>query len=180
MCGILGHIPSCNHQCFKSSLDSIQHRGPDGYGIWHAGDNSITLGHRRLAIIDLTENGKQPMIWEDRYVITFNGEIYNYLELRKELEQKGIRFKTQSDTEVLLAMYAVEGSKCLQKLNGMWAFAIYDRQDDSIFLSRDRLGKKPLFYMQKDEVFDFASEMKTLYPFINGVETDVEVLEIVA
>src|SRR5665647_2244873 len=105
MCGILGHIPSCDLQFFKLSLDTIQHRGPDDYGIWNDEYNRISLGHRRLSIIDLSENGKQPMVWDDRYVITFNGEIYNYIELRKELQQKGIRFTTQSDTEVLLALY---------------------------------------------------------------------------
>ena len=178
MCGILGHMPSCDLQYFKLSLDTIQHRGPDGYGIWNDEYNNISLGHRRLSVIDLSETGKQPMEWKDRYVITFNGEIYNYIELRKELEQKGIQFKTQSDTEVLLALYATLGSKCLDKLNGMWAFAIYDKQDSSVFLSRDRMGKKPLFYFQRNNEFAFASEMKALYGFMENVEPDMEVLEI--
>jgi asparagine synthase (glutamine-hydrolysing) len=177
MCGILGHMPSCDYQIFSSSLDKIKHRGPDGFSIWNEDLNRITLGHRRLSIIDLSENAKQPMEWGDRYVITYNGEIYNYIEIRKELEQKGIHFKTQSDTEVLLALYATEGSKCLQKLNGMWAFAIYDKQDNSIFLSRDRMGKKPLFYTQKGNFFAFASEMKALYSFIGNIEPDGETIE---
>jgi asparagine synthase (glutamine-hydrolysing) len=177
MCGILGHMPSCDYQIFSLSLDKIQHRGPDGFVIWNDDQNRITLGHRRLAIIDLSENAKQPMEWGDRFVITYNGEIYNYIEIRKELEQKGIQFKTQSDTEVLLALYATEGSKGLQKLNGMWAFAIYDNEDNSIFLSRDRMGKKPLFYMRKGNVFAFASEMKALYSFLGNVEPDMEVIE---
>ena len=177
MCGILGHIPSCELQYFKASLDTLQHRGPDGYGIWNDDRNRVSLGHRRLSIIDLSDNGKQPMEWGNRYVITFNGEIYNYIELRKELEQKGIQFRSQSDTEVLLALYATEGSKCLSKLNGMWAFAIYDKQENTLFLSRDRMGEKPLFYLQTGSLFAFASEMKALYKFLSKVEPDLEVIE---
>lgn len=177
MCGILGHMPSCDHHLFKLSLDTLQHRGPDGEGIWHQEYDKVSLGHRRLSIIDLTDNGKQPMIWNNRYVITFNGEIYNYPELRKELEQKGIKFSSQSDTEVLLALYATEGSNCLQKLNGMWAFAVYDKENNSLFLARDRMGKKPLFYLQMGNVFAFASEMKALYVFLDRVEPDVSLIE---
>jgi asparagine synthase (glutamine-hydrolysing) len=176
MCGILGHLPSCDWFSFKLSLDNIQHRGPDGYGIWNDEDNKISLGHRRLSIIDLSENGKQPMEWADRYVITFNGEIYNYLELKKYLQQKGISFKTNSDTEVLLALFAEEGIDCLKKLNGMWAFAIYDKQENTLFLSRDRMGKKPLFYIHAGNEFAFASEMKALYPFLQEVAPDIEML----
>jgi asparagine synthase (glutamine-hydrolysing) len=177
MCGILGHIPFCKKALFEKSLETLKHRGPDGSGIWNDEHKRITLGHRRLSIIDLSENGRQPMEWGERYVITFNGEIYNYIELRKELEDKGIQFRTQTDTEVLLALYTLEGSKCLEKLNGMWAFAIYDKQENSLFLSRDRMGEKPLFYMQKGEVFAFASEMKALYKFIGNIEPDSEIIE---
>ena len=177
MCGILGHIPACEEGHFRSALDRLSHRGPDGYGIWHDEDRSISLGHRRLAILDLSENGKQPMEWAGRYVITFNGEIYNYVELRKELEKKGIRFKTQSDTEILLALFAEEGENCLKRLNGMWAFAIYDKVERSLFISRDRLGKKPLFYSKKSETFAFASEMKGLYPFLEPVEINRQLVE---
>lgn len=176
MCGILGHIPQCNPEVFKASLDLLYHRGPDGFGIWNAEDNKAIIGHRRLSILDLSENGKQPMIWADRYVITFNGEIYNYVELKKELEQKGIRFKTTSDTEVLLALYAEEGSNCLKKLNGMWAFAIYDKQENTVFLSRDRMGKKPLFYCQIGNAFVFASEMKAIYPFLKEVTPNIDLV----
>ena len=177
MCGILGHLPACEEGLFRSSLDRLQHRGPDGYGIWHAEDRSISLGHRRLAILDLSENGKQPMEWAGRYVITFNGEIYNYVELRKELEKKGIRFKTQSDTEILLALFAEEGEDCLKRLNGMWAFAIYDKAERSLFLSRDRLGKKPLFYSARNGSFAFASEMKGLYPFLGNIDINRQLVE---
>ncbi|MBC7511407.1 MAG: asparagine synthase (glutamine-hydrolyzing), partial [Ferruginibacter sp.] len=178
MCGILGKIPGDNIEVFKASLNLLQHRGPDGYGVWQGNENEILLGHRRLSIIDLSENGKQPMVWNDRYVITFNGEIYNYIEIKKELEQKGLFFKTQSDTEVLLALFALEGSNGLQRLNGMWAFAIYDLQEKTLFLSRDRMGKKPLFYIQKGAMFAFASEMKALYPFLQHVEPNDAVIDI--
>ncbi len=177
MCGILGHVPFCNETLFTNSLETLKHRGPDGSGIWNDEYNRITLGHRRLSIIDLSENGQQPLQWRERYVITFNGEIYNYIELRKELEAKGILFRTNTDTEVLIALYAIEGSKCLEKLNGMWAFAIFDKQENSLFLSRDRMGEKPLFYMQKGEVFAFASEMKALYKFSRDIEPDPKVIE---
>jgi asparagine synthase (glutamine-hydrolysing) len=176
MCGILGVLPSTGVNEFKTALDRLEHRGPDGFGEWQEANNKITLGHRRLSILDLSENGRQPMEWADRYVITFNGEIYNYIELKKELEQKGIRFKTTSDTEVLLALYAEEGSKCLEKLNGMWAFAIYDKKDETLFLSRDRMGKKPLFYSQIGDFFVFASEMKAIYPFLKEVTPNIDLV----
>lgn len=176
MCGILGHIPASEPNLFKEALDTLQHRGPDGFGIWNDNDGLISMGHRRLSIIDLSEAGKQPMFWQDRYIITFNGEIYNYIELRNDLEKDGYHFHSNSDTEVLLALYAKEGSSCLQKLNGMWAFAIYDKQEKTLFLSRDRMGEKPLFYYQQGERFGFASEMKGLYKFLDFVEADVEVV----
>jgi asparagine synthase (glutamine-hydrolysing) len=176
MCGILGALPSVDLYKFKVALSTLAHRGPDGYGIWESSSHSIILGHRRLSIIDLTDNGKQPMSWQDRYVITFNGEIYNYIELRIELQKKGVQFKTKSDTEVLLALYAEEGSACLHKLNGMWSFAIFDMQENVLFLSRDRMGKKPLFYIQNGNQFVFASEMKALYPFLDKVEPNLETI----
>ena len=178
MCGILGSIPAMQTDKFKNALSRLQHRGPDGYGIWNEQDYKISLGHRRLSILDLSENGKQPMEWADRYVITFNGEIYNYVELKKDLEQKGVTFRTTSDTEVLLALYTREGSSCLQKLNGMWAFAIYDKQENTLFLSRDRMGKKPLFYILEPHQFVFASEMKALYPFLKEVTPDVDLVNL--
>src|SRR5207302_176181 len=112
----------------------------------------------------------------DRYVITFNGEIYNYIELRKELEKKNIRFKSQCDTEVLLALYADEGPAGLSKINGMWAFVIFDKQEKTLFFSRDRMGEKPLFYIQKGNDITFASEMKALYPFLESIEPNAELI----
>jgi len=136
------------------------------------------LGHRRLSILDLTDNAKQPMSYADgRYYITFNGEIYNFLELRVELEAKGCRFHSQSDTEVLLAAYVAWGEACQLRFNGMWAFAIWDAQEKSLFLSRDRFGKKPLFYSYlPNENFAFASEMKALFPLFDEVRANVSLV----
>lgn len=170
MCGILGYIGHCNKDIFKNALDTLTHRGPDGYGI--SSYEGAMLGHRRLSIIDLTENGKQPMELIDRYSITFNGEIYNYLEIKALLCNKGIKFKSNSDTEVLLQAYITWGVSCFQKFNGMWALAIWDKQEKTLLLSRDRLGKKPLFYHQQNDLFVFASEMKAIYPFLNKIEID--------
>jgi asparagine synthase (glutamine-hydrolysing) len=177
MCGILGHLPACDHGAFQSALDRIRHRGPDGDHIWHAEDGGVTLGHRRLAILDLSVNGRQPMEWGGRYVITFNGEIYNYVELKTDLEKKGVQFRTHSDTEVLLALFAAEGENCLSRLNGMWALAIYDKVERTLFLSRDRMGKKPLFYLHQGDKLIFASEMKALYPFLGQLSLNAELVE---
>lgn len=169
MCGILGSMPESKEITFKKALDTISHRGPDGYGIWHDKGHYISLGHRRLAILDLSELGKQPMHYSN-YVITFNGEIYNFIELKKELQTKGFSFKTESDTEVVLAAYQAWGPQCLHKFNGMWAFAIWDTQKKEIFISRDRFGVKPLFYAFAQEKFIFASEMKAIMPFLPSIK----------
>lgn len=168
MCGILGITPSCEEHVFKRGLDSISHRGPDGYGIWQSDDRSITLGHRRLAILDLTDQGKQPMHYQ-RFAITFNGEIYNFLEVRNELIGKGFHFHTESDTEVILAAFQEWKQDCLHKFNGMWALAIWDKVNKELFISRDRFGKKPLFYSFVGDQFVFGSEMKALFPFLPEV-----------
>jgi len=170
MCGILGILPSVDKEKFKEALDTISHRGPDGYGIWESDDKTIMLGHRRLAILDLSENGKQPMVY-GKYTITFNGEIYNFIEIRKELVQKGYKFYSDSDTEVILKAYDAWGHACLNRFNGMWAFAIWDREVKTLFLSRDRYGKKPLFYSFTDGRFVFGSEMKAIAPFLSSVQT---------
>jgi asparagine synthase (glutamine-hydrolysing) len=175
MCGILGFIGTIEERKFEQCLTRLEHRGPDGYGIWS--DANIHLGHRRLSIIDLSENGKQPMLFQDLYVITFNGEIYNYLEIKAELIKLGYQFYSTSDTEVVLAAYHRWGKKCILKFNGMWAMAIYHRKDKSVFLSRDRMGKKPLFYTQTKEGFAFASEMKALYPILPSVEKNLETVQ---
>ena len=169
MCGILGTIPSSNETKFKSALNRLEHRGPDGFGI-ETIENSITLGHRRLAIVDLSDGAHQPMYDKTkRYCVIFNGEIYNFLEIKKELEAKGHAFCSSSDTEVLLYSYIEWGEECVLKFNGMWAFAIWDNQKKELFLSRDRFGKKPLFYASTDGKFIFASEMKAIYPFLKEI-----------
>ena len=137
------------------------HRGPDGDGAWAKGN--IGLAHRRLAIIDLSAAASQPMCNEDGSVwITFNGEIYNFQELRKELEERGHRFRTHSDTETIIHAYEEYGRGCLEKLRGMFAFAIWDSRSRVLFLARDRVGKKPLFYFFGQDRFVFASEIKAL------------------
>ncbi|MDL2354085.1 MAG: asparagine synthase (glutamine-hydrolyzing) [Pseudomonadota bacterium] len=140
--------------------DLIAHRGPDGQGLFFA--NNLALGHRRLAILDISSAGHQPMHYRDRYVITFNGEIYNYLELRAQLLQYGYEFTSKTDTEVILAAYDKWGSDCVNRFNGMWAFALYDKQQEQIFCSRDRFGVKPFYYSDGAEHFVFGSEIKQL------------------
>ena len=147
---------------------ALSHRGPDGRGV-HV-DGEIGLGHARLSIIDLA-GGKQPMsnpegtIW-----ISFNGEIFNYVELRSGLMDRGWRFTTKSDTEVILRLYEEMGEDCVHELNGQWAFAIWDARQGKLFLSRDRMGIRPLFYAQTTERLLFASEVKAL--FASGADLD--------
>jgi len=159
MCGIAGFTRFFEPTGDVSSLlrmgDKIAHRGPDAHGEYL--DDGVGLCHRRLSIIDLTDAGNQPMFSEDgNLVIVFNGEIYNYLELRKALEKKGCHFKTKTDTEVILAMYQLEGERCLNKLFGMFAIAIWDKRKHALFLARDRLGKKPLYYYHNEKQFVFG------------------------
>lgn len=168
MCGILGSVPYTENNLFLNALDTIAHRGPDGYGLWQDEGQKITLGHRRLAILDLSENGKQPMHFHN-YVITFNGEIYNFLEIKQELILKGHKFYTESDTEVILAAYQEWREDCLLKFNGMWAFAIWDKSTEKLFIARDRFGVKPLYYSFVNKKFIFASEMKALFSFLPEV-----------
>ena len=166
MCGIAGYLHHdrnrpASETILKAMTDAVTHRGPDGSGL-HI-DGPLALGHRRLSIIDLS-NGDQPMSSEDgSIVLTYNGEIYNYLELRKELRALGHHFRTDSDTEVLIRAYRQWGTDCQSKLNGMWAFAIWDDQKKALFLSRDRMGEKPLHYATYDGTFLFASEIKSLF-----------------
>ena len=165
MCGIVGIYNFDKNQTPETSLfiaqtDTLSHRGPDAGGVW-LGDG-VALGHRRLSIIDLA-GGLQPM-WdvEKRVAIIFNGEVYNYRELRTQLISRGHVFKTDSDTETIIHAYREWGSKCVDHLRGMFAFAIFDIQNRSLFLARDRLGKKPLYYYQDEERFIFASEIKAI------------------
>jgi asparagine synthase (glutamine-hydrolysing) len=145
-------------------IDVVAYRGPDGAGQLVLQDEGIALGHRRLSIIDLTEDGRQPMLSADgRFVLTFNGEIYNYLEVRKDLEGLGHVFRSHSDTEVLLLAYAQWGGACLERLIGMYAFAIWDRKERELFAARDRLGIKPFYYyVESDGALYFASEIKSI------------------
>src|SRR5690606_9180672 len=123
----------------------------------------FALGHRRLAIVDLSEAAAQPMHYLDRYVITYNGEVYNHLELREELIRNGYSFNSESDTEVILASYDCWGVDCLNKFNGMWAFVLYDKKKQQYFIARDRFGKKPLYYSHTADHFVFCSEVKGIY-----------------
>lgn len=146
----------------KGMTDAIAHRGPDGEGHWI--DGNVGLGHRRLAIIDLSPGGHQPMEWADgRYVVTYNGEIYNFRELRADLEKAGVRFRSRSDTEVLLAAVGTWGlGKALERFNGMFAFALWDRQARALVVARDRYGVKPLYFATQDGTFAFGSEQKAI------------------
>jgi len=161
MCGICGKInlTGVNRQEIQKMTSVLAHRGPDDQGV--VVNKTVGFGHRRLSIIDL-DGGKQPMSVEDGNLwITFNGEIYNYQELKKELEKK-YRFKTKSDTEVILHLYEEKGEDCVKYLRGMFAFAIYDFRNNKLFLARDHLGQKPLYYYHNENVFIFASEIKAL------------------
>ncbi|MEM7384255.1 MAG: asparagine synthase (glutamine-hydrolyzing), partial [Verrucomicrobiota bacterium] len=172
MCGISGilHLDQkkpVDRARLSAMTDSLVHRGPDGRGLWSEG--SVGLGHRRLAIIDL-DSGRQPMTDEAGNVLVFNGEIYNYIELKEELESQGEVFHTESDTEVILAAYRKWGMDCQNHLNGMWAFAIWDPRKSRLFLSRDRLGEKPLYYSRFNNSLFFGSEIKSL--LAGGIPTD--------
>lgn len=181
MCGICGYIGSKaveEEQLWKMN-NTMYHRGPNDGGIWQSrkDDTEIGLAQRRLSILDLSELGHQPMFSADeRYVVVYNGEIYNFRELRKELEQKGYHFRSDCDTEVILYAYSEWGKKCFSRFNGMFAIALYDREEEKLLLSRDRIGKKPLYYYFNQGHFVFASELKPImeYPyFVKKVNQDV-------
>lgn len=167
MCGIAGIISSnpgpVTHERLEQMTRVLAHRGPDGEKFYINTAGNTGLGHRRLSIIDLSETAAQPMHYLSRYTILHNGEVYNYKELRENLQQKGYSFTTQSDTEVILAAYACYGTDCLQHFDGMFAFAIWDEQEQELFAARDRFGEKPFFYYFDNTQFIFASEMKALW-----------------
>ena len=168
MCGISVIINKNDSFVDESSLktmnDKIMHRGPDGEGFYI--DGNVGLGHRRLSIIDLSENANQPMIYDD-IILTYNGEIYNYLELKNELIVKGHKFQTKSDSEVIIKAYKEWSFDCVKKFNGMWAFCIYDKNAKKVFISRDRFGIKPLYYFENKNSIIFGSEIKQLLNFKN-------------
>lgn len=174
MCGIGGIINFNGQPVERADLklmtDAIKHRGPDGEGFYIR--ENVGFGHRRLAIIDLSEAGAQPMT---RFgcAITYNGEIYNYIEIRQELEKKGIVFTTRTDTEVILAAYHVWGKDCVQRFNGMWSFALHDLEKQQVFFSRDRFGEKPFYYTNQRGRFIFCSEIKGLKIFCDILKPDL-------
>src|SRR5580658_5365451 len=175
MSGVVGYWGYSSHDLveaeFAAFTHSLAHRGPDGFGIEHFPEARLWLGHRRLAILDLSERARQPVSYaEGRYWLTYNGEVYNYIELREELRRLGHRFVSKSDSEVILAAYAQWGPECQFRFNGMWAFAIWDVQERRLFLSRDRFGVKPLHYSDRAGGFVFASELKAFLalPWIDG------------
>ncbi len=175
MCGIVGYLrsPPLPVESFIKSRDRMTHRGPDDTGVWQSADGTVLLGHRRLSILDLSSAGHQPMVSEcGRFVIVFNGEVYNYLELKGELEALGHRFKGSGDTEVILAAYRQWGEACLNRFNGMFAIAIWDGgtpdTPPSLFLARDRAGKKPLYYAHRGRTITFASELKAIPKEMRG------------
>lgn len=167
MCGIAGILSFNNNSIelnhLKRMTDAIIHRGPDNEGHWISNCKRVGLGHRRLSIIDLTSNSKQPMHYKSRFSIVFNGEIYNYREIKEYLVSKKYIFSSESDTEVLLALYANKGREMVHDLDGMFAFAIWDSLKNELFCARDRFGEKPFYYFIDKNKFVFASEMKALW-----------------
>ena len=169
MCGIFGVINlgganGLNEARFATALETLHHRGPDARGQMRLGDAAI-LGHARLSIIDLSDSSNQPMVLSDRYWLTYNGEIFNYLEIRAELEAEGVEFRTSGDVAVLLQASARWGKDCVLRFNGMWAFAIYDVHEGALFCSRDRFGIKPFNYAVVDGQILFASEIKAMLSY---------------
>ena len=179
MCGIAGIISTQNNYVqfnhLKKMTDSLVHRGPDADGFWINENKNIGFGHRRLSIIDLSEQANQPFQYQHCTII-YNGEIYNYVELKDFLSKKGFNFSTQSDTEVILAAYIFWGKECLNEFDGMFAFSIYDSQLNEVFLARDRFGEKPLYYStitdKGNTHFHFASEIKALFSI--GINKEIQ------
>ncbi|RPI51544.1 MAG: asparagine synthase (glutamine-hydrolyzing), partial [Acidobacteria bacterium] len=169
MCGIAGvvsHEPGTRPLSGGTVADAMAatmvHRGPDDSGVWQSSSGEVALSHRRLSIIDLSALGRNPMSLDDRLWITFNGEIYNFHELRDELQRAGRRFRSRTDTEVVLAAYDQWGVECVQHFVGMFAFALWDEPRRRLWLVRDRLGKKPLYYADSCGTLRFASELKAI------------------
>ncbi len=182
MCGIAGILLSYKTsevlktpevlRHLEKMTAAIAHRGPDGAGAWNNTRGNVFLGHRRLAVIDLSGVAAQPMHYGNRYTIIHNGEIYNYIELRKVLQQRGYTFRSQSDTEVIVAAYDHWKENCLKHFEGMFAFAIWDEKEQQLFAARDRFGEKPFYYYQDEEHFVFASEMKALWAI--GIDKSID------
>lgn len=178
MCGISGIIDRNNKAVDRADIkamnDLIVHRGPDNEGYFF-GDH-FAFGHRRLAIIDLSPEARQPMTYDGKYTIVYNGEVYNYIEIKEKLRNQGYAFQTKSDAEVILAAYEHWGYDCVKRFNGMWAFAIFDRARNVVFCSRDRFGVKPFYYTEIGGRFVFASEIKQLLHFMPDRKVNKRVL----
>ncbi|MEW5744476.1 MAG: asparagine synthase (glutamine-hydrolyzing) [Nitrospirota bacterium] len=178
MCGIVGIVNFRNEVVDPSvvgaSANMLVKRGPDGFGVWARGNAG--LGHRRLSILDVTSTGAQPMTSEDgRFVITYNGEIYNFRELRKEIGANIKSWRGTSDTEVALAAYTLWGPDCVKLFHGMFAFAIWDRKEEVLFAARDRMGVKPFYYLSSDECFAFASRPRALFGLHAGITRELDI-----
>mgnify|MGYP006082327797 CR=1 FL=1 len=176
MCGILGIVGrgfEQNNNWIKSNISKISHRGPDDEGIWNSNDQFVCFGHTRLSIIDLSSKNHQPFVDEERKVsLIFNGEIYNYLDLRAQLENLGYRFKTNGDTEVLLKSYIQWKEDCFKKIEGMFSFSICDEKRKKVFLVRDQYGQKPLYYKYFNQTFKFGSELQL---FLNDADSKLNI-----
>ncbi len=167
MCGIAGIIQIDPHSFHAEHLhrmtETLAHRGPDGYGYWQEEERKVLFGHRRLSILDLSPAGHQPMHYMDRYVLMHNGEIYNYIELREELQRLGYHFHSHTDTEVIAAAYDQWKEQCLDRFDGMFAFCLWDKKEKTFFAARDRFGEKPFYYTLEDGCLLFASEIKSFW-----------------
>lgn len=177
MCGIYGQISTSkiDRNDFKKNLLKMHHRGPDNSGIFI--DTNIAFGHTRLSILDLSASGHQPMMdLNEKYVITYNGEIYNFDEIKNNLQKKGYIFKSNSDTEIILYGFIEYGEKIVEEIKGMFAFAIYNKETQKIFLARDHMGIKPLYYFKDNDNFLFSSEVRCLKNYSNGINSDSKIL----
>ncbi len=179
MCGILGIFNAeqpIQKEIFSKALNRLHHRGPDEKSIYCSDDNRFFLGHTRLSVVGL-HNGKQPLLSKNEDIIAVvNGEFYGYRDIKKSLSQKGYSFSTETDSEILIALYQKYGIKCLEHLEGEFTFALYDHTKKAIFLARDRFGTKPLYYAFDKNQLLFASEIKALRPFSSSIKFDSETL----
>lgn len=174
MCGIVGLVSphrKASQEQIAAAMQMLEHRGPDDNGFYRNDEKTVAFGHQRLCIIDRSQAAHQPMVYQERFVLAYNGELYNYIELKKELQKKGFAFHSRSDSEVVVASYAAYGKDCLKQFDGAFAFAIWDQQERVFFAARDRMGEKPFYYHYDGEQLAFGSEMKALWQL--GVHREV-------